>query len=328
MEPLAPAKTLDALPITTLKGVGSALAKTLEKLHIYTVQDMLFHLPMRYLDRTHVTAICDAKPNMSVVLEGKVANNQLVMGKRRSLAVTLEDATGTITLRFYHFNAAQKNALAPGTPVRCYGDTRLGRNGIEIYHPEYTTTQPGQHSGLEETLTPVYPLTDGVSQIRLRKIAQAAVTLAKTHPICELLPKEFNAQFKVQSLSAALGYLHCPPKDAPVHLLMEGTHPYQQRLAFEELLAHHLTLQKSRAAVRQEPAPVLPSPPVVEEFLAQLAFTPTTAQHRVIQEIQQDLRAPHPMLRLVQGDVGSGKTLVAAACALPGLRLSGLKWPG
>lgn len=310
---------LDKLPVTVLKGVGDRFAETLMKLNLQTVQDVLFHLPIRYLDRTRIVPIGDLAPHTSVVVEGVVQRADVVLGRRRSLVITIADTTGQICLRFFHFNAAQKNQLHEGETLRCYGDPRLGASGLEFYHPEYEVVQPGRKP-LEQALTPVYPATEGVNQKRLRKLAQQALELMRVNPPAELLPAQVNMQFGIDSLSQALAYVHCPPVDAPVAQLLEGTHPCQQRLAFEEMLAHHLALQNSRLLARSEEAPWLAADgQLLQRFYKSLPFPLTAAQQRVIGEIHADMAAHHPMLRLVQGDVGSGKTLVAAAAALAAL---------
>lgn len=310
--------SLANLPVSALKGVGTSFAQTLARLNLYTVQDVLFHLPMRYLDRTYVVPIGDLAPNTSVVLEGTVVRCEVVMGRRRSLLVTLRDETGQINLRFYHFNAAQKTQLANGTQVRCCGDPRLGSSGLELYHPEYEVVQPGAaYKPVEQSLTPVYPTTEGLNQGRLRKLTAQAIEMMRVSPPPELLPREVNEKFHVSSLSEALAYVHFPPKDAPIPLLLAGTHPCQQRLAFEEMLAHHLALQQSRAQARSEAAPQLSADTsLLQRFYTRLPFSLTGAQQNVIRAIHTDMALPQPMLRLVQGDVGSGKTLVAAAAAL------------
>lgn len=312
------APSLAKLPVSALKGVGASFAQTLARLNIHTVQDILFHLPLRYLDRTCVVPIGDLAPNTSVVLEGVVVRGELAMGRRRSLLVTLRDDTGQINLRFYHFNAAQKAQFSNGTQVRCFGDPRLGSSGLELYHPEYEIVQPGAaYKPVDQSLTPVYPTTEGLNQTRLRKLAAQAIEMMRVSPPAELLPWEINQQFQVASLSEALAYVHFPPKDAPVPLLLAGTHPFQQRLAFEEMLAHHLALQQSRAQSRAESAPALRTDDrLQQQFYRNLPFRLTAAQQNVIRAIHVDMAMPKPMLRLVQGDVGSGKTLVAAAAAL------------
>ncbi len=314
---VAPQKTLDQIPVTALKGVGASLAEKLGRLGLNSLQDLLFHLPLRYMDRTRVTPIGALQPNTNAVIEGEVRACDIVFGKRRSLVVKLQDGTGTITLRFYHFNAAQKQRLVTGTRLRIFGETRRGAAGLEVYHPEYDLLDEAAPLPIEETLTPVYPATEGLTQPRMRSLAAQAITWLNSHKLQELLPDEVRRELRQSSLADALRYLHQPPANANVKQLQEGEHPYQQRLAFEELLAHHLSLLLLRRQTQANGAPQLkPAPKLQQAFLAQLPFALTRAQARVCGEIAEDLARPVPMLRLVQGDVGSGKTVVAALTAL------------
>lgn len=304
--------TLDTLPIDTLKGVGPRMAGKLRSLGIDSVQDLLFHLPLRYQDRTRITPIGALQAGSDAVIEGTIRAADIVYGKRRSLVCRLQDGTGTITLRFFHFSAAQRQSLQPGDQIRCYGEVRRGATGLELYHPEYRALNVG--SALSDTtLTPVYPSSEGLNQVSWRKLTEQALGFLEHHSLLELLPEPPQDV----SLQQALRYLHRPPPDAPVSVLREGRHPCQQRLAFEELLAHHLSLLKLRQRTRQFEAPAMTmQTPLCQHFLDTLSFAPTGAQRRVISEIIADLETPAPMLRLVQGDVGSGKTLVAALAAL------------
>lgn len=312
------APTLDRIDITALKGVGKQLAQKLGKIGIFSVQDLLFHLPLRYMDRTRVTPIGALKPHLNVVIEGEIKASDVVFGRRRSLMCRLQDGSGTVTLRFFHFSGAQKARLVPGTRLRCFGETRRGASGLELYHPEYEfLEQGGKKLPLDQTLTPVYPATEGLTQQRLRSLSQQALTMLDKHSLHELLPPQLRAEFHQASLAEALCFLHHPPKGAPVEQLLEGEHPHQQRLAFEELVAHHLSLLSLRRRAQAEGAPVLAShSDLPQQFLRQLGFQLTGAQRRVCDEISADLAKPYPMLRLVQGDVGSGKTVVAALAAL------------
>ncbi len=314
------APTLDKLAVTSLKGVGSQLAIKLEKLGIANLQDLLFHLPLRYMDRTRITPIAALQPMANVVIEGEVRACDVVFGRRRSLLCRLQDGTGTVSLRFFHFSNAQKLKLTSGAHLRCYGETRRGASGLELYHPEYeivSQANDGKELPLQQTLTPVYPTTEGLTQQRLRSLTQQALALLSQHSLTELLPPNLRQQLHQVSLAEALRYLHTPPKDAPIDQLLDGEHPFQQRLAFEELLAHHLSMLLLRQKVQETGAPALAKQPTLQQrFINQLSFTPTNAQIRVAGEIGYDLSQPVPMLRLVQGDVGSGKTLVAALAAL------------
>ena len=309
---------LHNLPIESLKGVGSKLAGTLQKLGLLSVQDLLFHLPHRYVDRTCITDIGELNAMQSAVIQGVITGSRVVYGKKRSLVVTLADNTGQITLRFYFFTSAQQKQLSEGQCLRCYGEARPGALGLELYHPEYQSVASlDDISGLDDTLTPVYSLTEGLSQKRLRTLILQALNAMHTQPPPELLPVELAANFKHISLIEALELAHNPPPEADVNALMLGTHPCLKRLAFEELLAHNLAVQQTRLTLADEQAPHLPvAPELRERFLAQLPFKPTNAQSRVLREIERDLDTLTPMHRLVQGDVGSGKTLVAALTAL------------
>jgi ATP-dependent DNA helicase RecG len=309
--------SLGDIEVTVLKGVGKALAETLGKLGIHSLQDLLFHLPHRYEDRTHVIPMGQLRIGDVGVVEGEVMKADLVMGRRRSLQVTLKDRSGFLVMRFFHFNAAQKNQLSEGARVRCFGEVRPGRAGYEFYHPEYQVNPPPMPARGEATLTPVYPLTEGIQQPRVRSLCQQALTYLRRYPIHDWLPSNIMEQYQLPGISEAVELVHSPPASAPVHLLMEGRHPAQQRLVMEELLAHQLSLLKVRQQIQaREALPLLPTGDLPERFLDGLPFRLTGAQRQVMSEIRQDLSQPVPMLRLVQGDVGSGKTVVAALAAL------------
>lgn len=303
--------------VTCLKGVGDQLAAKLSKLGISTLQDLLFHLPARYQDRTHVTPIGALQPQQPAVIQGEIVRSDIAFGKRRSLVCVLQDHSGRIVLRFYHFSNAQKQNLSSGTRLQCFGETRRGASGLEMYHPETKHIGTEQQTDLPQTLTPIYPITEGLSQSRLRALIQQALKAIDQQSVPDLLPTELLTSFQQHDLLEALRYLHQPDKNAPLISLAEGRHPLQQRLAFEELLAHHLSLLQLRAAVSRLTATALPPAPTLQQqFIRQLPFTLTAAQQRVAAEIEADLAKPHPMMRLVQGDVGSGKTAVAALAAL------------
>ena len=311
------APTFDRIDITALKGVGKQLSAKFAKLNIYTLQDLLFHLPQRYIDRTRVTPIGSLEPNMNAVIEAEIQACDLVFGKRRSLMCRLQDGSGSIILRFFHFSAAQKNNLTPGVKLRCFGECRRGAAGLEIYHPEYERLDQSSSPILEQTLTPVYPAAEGITQQRLRALTEQLLTLLDPQALHELLPEALRQQLHQVPLIEALRYLHRPPRDTQVDQLLTGQHPFQQRLAFEELLAHNLSLLRIRANTQQEGAQALrPQPQLRQKLLDQLGFELTHAQDRVSREIATDLAQAVPMLRLIQGDVGSGKTVVAALAAL------------
>lgn len=307
---------LATTPVSILKGVGPSVATKLEKLGLRTLQDVLFHLPLRYEDRTRVYRIRDLMPGLHTSVIGEVVDSQVSVGRRRMLLVKIKDGSGELTLRFFHFTAAQKNNLSLGTQVRCFGEIQRGGRGFEIIHPEYK--QVDDRSDLpitEETLTPVYPATDGLRQISLRKIFEQALLRLERGNVEELLPEHFFAE--AISLKEAILLIHRPPPDVSVTLLEEGRHPAQLRLIKEELLAHNLSMLKLRQSSDKHPAiPLLIDQALEQKFLASLPFSPTNAQQRVVNELRQDLARDLPMMRLVQGDVGSGKTLVAGLAAL------------
>ncbi len=307
---------VSSLPVSTLKGVGPRLKEKLEGFGLSTVQDVLFHLPFRYQDRTQLTRIGVLRPGSEALLAGTIDLTDTVFRGRRSLMCRVSDGSGHITLRFFHFTAAQRDKLARGRQIRCFGEARLGAAGLEMVHPEYEVYDGDSAPTPETHLTPFYPATEGVHQLSLRRvIGQALDTrLADLH---EWLPAEILSDLKLPTLQQALAYVHRPPPDARPDILEQGRHPAQQRLVFEELLAHHLSLKHRRAQMTRQRASVIETPGKLAAALrTQLPFTLTAAQQRVIAEIVRDLAKAHPMQRLLQGDVGSGKTLVAAVAAL------------
>ncbi|WP_271104449.1 ATP-dependent DNA helicase RecG [Pseudomonas tohonis] len=311
---------LSQVPVTVLKGVGDALAEKLAKVGLENLQDILFHLPLRYQDRTRVVPIGALRPGQDAVVEGTVTGADVVMGKRRSLLVRLHDGTGALSLRFYHFSNAQKEGLKRGTQLRCYGEARPGASGLEIYHPEYRALSGDEPAPVEQTLTPIYPTTEGLTQQRLRQLSQLALARLGPESLPDWLPEELARDYRLGPLDEAIRYLHRPPPDADLDELAEGQHWAQHRLAFEELLTHQLSLQRLRETQRAQQAPQLPpAKKLPQRYLANLGFKPTGAQQRVGAEIAYDLAQPEPMLRLVQGDVGAGKTVVAALAALQAL---------
>ncbi|MCW2294805.1 ATP-dependent DNA helicase RecG [Pseudomonas sp. BIGb0408] len=308
---------LSTVSVTDLKGVGAALAEKLAKVGLETLQDILFHLPLRYQDRTRIVPIGALRPGQDAVVEGTVSGADVVMGRRRSLLVRLSDGSGTLSLRFYHFSNAQKEGLKRGTQVRCYGEIRPGSSGLEIYHPEYRALSGDEPPAVEQTLTPIYPTTEGLTQQRLRQLSEQALVRLGPHSLPDWLPRELADDYQLAPLDQAIRYLHRPPPDADLEELAEGRHWAQHRLAFEELLTHQLSMQRLRESARAQRAPALPvAQKLPSKFLANLGFTPTGAQQRVGAEIAYDLSQGEPMLRLVQGDVGAGKTVVAAFAAL------------
>jgi ATP-dependent DNA helicase RecG len=302
-------------PVTTLRGVGAALADRLARLGVKRVADLLFLLPLRYEDRTQIAPIGALVTGTRAAVEGEIQLTEVAYRGRRQLLTRISDGSGMLTLRFFYFSASQQHNLARGTRLRCFGEVRRGPLGLEMVHPEYRRLH-ADSPPLEETLTPIYPLTEGVPQGRLRAlIAEALRQLASAGP-AELLPSEPGLPPGVPTLRQALEYLHAPPRGAQLAELAAGRHPAQRRLAFEELLAHHLALKLRKRALRTDPAPPLPDAmQLAQRFLAALPFALTRAQSRALDEAEADLAGSAPMVRLLQGDVGCGKTVVAAAAA-------------
>jgi len=306
--------------LTRLKGVGARVAEKLTRLDIHCVEDLLFHLPMRYEDRTRLVPIGSLRAGDIAVVQGEVQLTEIKYGKRRMLLCHISDGTGRLVLRFFHFSAAQQKALARGVRLRCYGEVRRGKNSLEMIHPEYKfIPQADEIVTVEEALTPVYPTTEGLHQISLRQLSEQALQLMQQGELSlqELLPESLRHELQLPELAAAIAYIHRPPPDAPVQTLMEREHIMQKRLAFEELLAHTCSMRQLRARAQQQQALALPaSQKLLPALERNLPFTLTGAQRRVIEEIQQDMQRASPMQRLVQGDVGCGKTLVAVAAIL------------
>ncbi len=306
---------LDGVPLTSLSGVGAAIAEKLSRIGINNVQDLLFHLPMRYEDRTRITPISDILPESFATIEGYVQHTEVQFGRRPILSVTLSDGTSKIMLKFFNFNAGMKNSLAVGVRMKAFGEIKRGRYMAEIHHPEYQIIRNNQPLELAETLTPIYSTTEGLKQASLRKMTEQALAVLQNVQVTELLPEQYNPH--QYSLKEALALLHRPPPSVSAEVLEKGEHPAQKRLIFEELLAHNLAMQQLRLGVKQQYAePLSYKTDLKQRFLESLPFQPTNAQKRVTEDIERDLAQASPMMRLVQGDVGSGKTLVAALAAL------------
>ncbi len=294
-----------------LQGVGTASAALLEKLNIFTTDDLLFHLPRDYEDRSTIIPMNQLVVGRSYLLEGTVSSIDFPPGKRKSMAVLLEDDFGKVTLRFYHIYKALTDKMRSGNRLRVFGEVRVGARGLELYHPEIQ--QISAQTALPKTrLTAIYPSTEGLTQAKLREYVRQALEQHSAN-LPELLPEKFTNGY---ALKEALEYIHEPPIDANMQQLMQGSHPAQQRLIFEELVAHQISLLTRRAYIREIEAPAFePSTILAKKLLANLPFNMTGAQRRVSKEIMIDLKQHQPMLRLVQGDVGAGKTLVAAVAA-------------
>lgn len=304
-------------PVTSLHGVGTGLQEKLNRIGIKTVQDLLFHLPCRYIDRTRLTPIGVLRPGFEAYIQGEIELTQVRYGKRRSLLCRISDGTGSVLLRFFYFSKSQERGLQRGLTLRCYGQVRQGPNALEMIHPQYRRLETDV--ALDEQLTAVYPGTEGLQQNRLRNLCEQALSVLKKNKtlLPELLPDEILTAQNLPSLADALEYTHSPPPDADVQSLIERQHPAQKRLAFEELLAHQLSLLQLRAELRKERSPEFgKSKNLVPDFINNLPFKLTKAQKRAYTIIEKDLAADEAMLRLLQGDVGSGKTVVAALASL------------
>ncbi len=308
-------RLLDAVPLNSLTGVGAAQSSKLAKIGLHTVQDLLLHLPLRYEDRTQLYQIGELLPGIYATVEGEVLNSNITFGGRRMMTCQISDGSGILTMRFFNFSAAMKNSLAAGRRVLAYGEAKRGKYGAEMIHPEYRVQGDLSTPEMQETLTPVYPTTEGIKQATLRKLTDQALELLDTCAIAELLPPELAQG--MMSLPEALRTLHRPPPTLQLSDLESGQHPAQRRLILEELLAHNLSMLALRAGAQRFHALPLPARnELKDKLLASLPFKPTGAQARVTAEIEHDLALDVPMMRLVQGDVGSGKTLVAALAAL------------
>ena len=306
-----------ATPLTSLRGVGPALASKLQRLGLHAVEDLLFLLPLRYEDRTQLVRLGSLQAGQRALIHGEVLLAEVAFRGRRNLLVRIDDGTGQLTLRFFYFTRQQQAQFQPGVRVSCFGEARKGAAGLEMIHPEYRVLRESQNATIDDSLTAIYPATEGIQQGRLRNLTDQALQRMQAAPPEELLPDDIREKLSMPALADAIRYLHRPPPDADVELLQQGEHPCQQRLAFEELLAHYLSLRKLRAIAETEDAIALTDgADMVSGFVDDLPFTLTGAQQRVISDIIGDLSQPHPMMRLIQGDVGSGKTVVAAIACL------------
>jgi ATP-dependent DNA helicase RecG len=303
-------------PVTALRGVGEALAARLAVLGIEKAQDLLFLLPLRYEDRTRVVPLGELRAGMRVAVEGEVQLTEVAFRGRRQLLSRISDGSGSLTLRFFHFTAQQQQGLARGNRVRCFGEVRRGPAGLEIVHPEYRRVAADAAESVDDHLTPIYPATAGVTQGRLRLLVRLALDQVSSEELHDWLPQEVLQRSELPTLRAALEMVHRPPADSSAASLLHWRHPAQRRLAFEELLAHQLSLKQLRQRIQSDPGwPLQCDDSLKNRLLASLPFQLTGAQRRALGEIERDLARGQPMLRLVQGDVGCGKTLVAALAA-------------
>ena len=293
--------------------VSPALKARLAKLGIASEADLLLHLPLRYEDETRLCPIADLQVGAHVQIQACVRDIEVSARPRRSLKLVVEDASGSLLVRFLHFYPSQIKEFQPDRLFRFSGEVRGGFFGLEMVHPRYRRVEDAQ-APLPVSLTPVYPTTAGLSQNALRKLIVQALAAAKLE---DTLPADLLAQCDLPEFSPSLRLLHGPPPDVPAAALEARNHPAFRRLAFDELLAQQLSLRQARGRHRRGDAPILASGGALEGALrALLPFKPTAAQEKAWREIAADLERPHPMRRLLQGDVGSGKTVVAALACL------------
>ena len=313
---------IEPKPVTVLRGVGDTLAERLRVLGVHTTQDLLFLLPLRYEDRTRVVPLGELLPGQRAAVEGEVLLTEISFRGRRQMLCRIGDGSGFLTLRFFHFTTQQQAGLARGMRIRCFGEARRGPAGLEIVHPEYRRVDRDAAKADDEHLTPIYPCTEGITQGRMRQLVRMALDQTSAADLEDWLPAAVLGDARLPGLHQALKYMHRPPADAPVELLLAGRHPAQRRLAFEELLAHQLSLKLLRQRIQSDPGwPLATDGAMKATLLSALPFRPTAAQRRVLDEIERDMRLAKPMLRLVQGDVGCGKTLVAALAATQAVQM-------
>jgi ATP-dependent DNA helicase RecG len=306
------------LPVTSLPGVGEALATLLAKLGLRTIRDLWFHLPLRYEDRTRITPIRELRAGDSAQVAGVVEAVERGFRYRPQLRVAIgDDSRATLMLRFFHFNRSQAEQLAPGVRLVCYGEVRHGAHGFEMVHPQYARLAADASVAIDDRLTPIYPTTEGLGQKRLAGVIARALERLPDDEDLELIPAALRAPLDLESLRDALLTVHRPPAGSDVDAFAQRRHPSQRRLAFEELLTHHLSLKRLRERMRSHRAlPLAGDGRLRKALRAELPFALTKAQQRVVREVERDIAKREPMLRLVQGDVGSGKTIVAALAGL------------
>ena len=303
-----------SLSVEQLTGIGPQMALKLNRLGIYKIQDLLLHIPTRYEDRTRIYPISSLHHEMNVLICGQVEFTEITTGRRPTLVCRISDSSGFIQLRFFHFTPRQQQQLRIGTYISCFGEVRYGFTGLEIAHPEYQILSHPELCKTESTLTPVYPITEGLPQSKIRKAVQQALMYVQQNPsaLPDYLPSPLLVRLGFPDLAQSLTALHTPTQQPN-----SDEHPALKRLAFEELLSHHLSLRHTKIHTQSAAAPVLQADAqVLQQFLQDLPFQLTQAQQRVIAEVTEDCARSTPMLRLIQGDVGSGKTVVSAIATL------------
>ncbi|MFL2549352.1 MAG: ATP-dependent DNA helicase RecG [Gammaproteobacteria bacterium] len=302
-----------------LKGVGEKGLIKLNKIGIRTVEDLLFHLPIRYQDKTKLTKISDLEPGNKYFIEGVVEKSNIIFYKKRMFLVRLSDSSGFIQLRFFYFNKSQMRNFSEGQKVRCYGELRLANKVKEMVHPECEFVDRNNIKKLDEYLTPVYPITEGLQQHRIRNIVRQSLAMLKSGKISfpEILPKKILEKYNLVDINTALLSIHNPSGNESFEELVNSENINKKRLVFEELLAHQLIFKRIKALNKRLTSFKLDNNDVpIKKLISKLPFEPTKSQIVVMNEIIADMQKDMPMMRLVQGDVGCGKTLVALFAAL------------
>ena len=302
--------------VNIIKGVGPKISLSLSNLGIHSVEDAVFHLPYRYEDRTKVIPISEAPYEEPILIEGEIIKSTVVFRGRRMLITEIFDGTGRLTMRMFSFAMAQHNSLKEGLMIRCFGTIRHGPKGKEMIHPQYQVFTKEEPVKIEENLTPIYPSTTNLQQGRLRRIIQEALSYCSQN---NLLKENWikDSENSFENLLGALEFIHTPPTEVDIEVLSSGQHPAQRKLIKEELVAHILCSGMLKRETEQRKSPLMKLPSIKEdEFMNSLGFTLTNAQKKVWEEIKNDFKKDIPMRRLLQGDVGSGKTVIAAFAAL------------
>lgn len=304
---------LASILVDTLKGVGPKVAEKLANLSIFNLEDLIFHLPLRYQDKSRIHPIVALRQGQMAQVFGVIEKAEISFGKRRSLVCKICDGSGVLEIRLFYFSMAQKKQFVIGEYLQCYGLVTHSGRSYSMIHPELTFLKDKSVPQLQHGLQAIYPTTEGLQQRSLSAMMRQALTALRQYSPTELIPEFWLQKLNFPQLAKALQMLHQPPLDISLTAIENGDHPLIKRLAFEELVAQHIALQKIKSQTRQHHAyPIFPAEQKQKALLSALPFQLTTAQTRVISEIQKDLARDYPMMRLVQGDVGSGKTLVAA----------------
>ena len=298
-------------PIISISGLGKKTSDRLNQLGIHTLEHLLFHLPSRYQDKTSITPLSSASVNDEILIEASIDRIEVIPSRQRQLLCYLSDNQNhRVLLRFFHFTQYQKQALVRGETIQCFGEIKIGRQGLEMHHPEYRIISQDQKPLFEPTLTPVYPLCAGVSQNKMKQWVNKALEILKASVIDDYFEKITNNT--MPSLKDSLFLLHHPNKDEDLLKIESFNHISQQRLIIEELATHQLSLLKIKEARKsKESKPISIRSSLSNKLISSLEFDLTSAQSRCINQINEDLSTSEPMLRLLQGDVGSGKTIVA-----------------